>query len=36
MNFHDSPAEAEFRQRIRERLAESGDSVKRSHSDDSY
>jgi alkylation response protein AidB-like acyl-CoA dehydrogenase len=36
MNFQDSPAEAEFRQRIRAWLAESGDTVKRSHSDDAY
>jgi alkylation response protein AidB-like acyl-CoA dehydrogenase len=36
MDFHDSPDEAEFRQRIRHWLADSGDTVKRSHSDDSY
>ena len=36
MDFRDSPDEAEFRQRIRSWLAEQGDSVKRSHSDDGY
>jgi alkylation response protein AidB-like acyl-CoA dehydrogenase len=36
MDFNDSPEEAEFRRRIRSWLAEAGDSVKRSHSDDSY
>jgi alkylation response protein AidB-like acyl-CoA dehydrogenase len=36
MDFHDTPEEAEFRQRIRGWLAEQGDSVHRSHSDDSY
>ena len=36
MDFRDSPDEAEFRQRIRSWLAERGDTVKRSHSDDGY
>ncbi len=36
MDFRDSPDEAEFRQRIRTWLAERGDTVKRSHSDDGY
>lgn len=36
MNFHDSPDEAEFRQRIRAWLHSQGDTIKRSHSDDSY
>ena len=36
MDFHDAPEEAEFRQRIRTWLAERGDTVKRSHADDSY
>lgn len=36
MDFHDSADEAAFRQRIRQWLTEIGDSVHRSHSDDSY
>ncbi|MET0909942.1 MAG: acyl-CoA dehydrogenase family protein [Ilumatobacteraceae bacterium] len=36
MDFRDSPAEAEFRGRIRSWLAEQGDGIKRSHSDDGY
>ena len=36
MNFDDAPDEAEFRRRIRDWLGASGDSVKRSHSDDTY
>ena len=36
MDFHDAPDEAVFRQRIRDWLANSGESVKRSHSDDTY
>jgi len=36
MDFDDAPNEAEFRSRIRDWLAASGDSVKRSHSDDTY
>ncbi len=36
MDFHDAPAEAAFRQRIRTWLADQGDSIHRSHSDDSY
>ena len=34
--LHDSPDEAAFRHRIRTWLTESGDSVNRSHNDDSY
>ena len=36
MDFRDSPDEAAFRDRIRTWLAEQGDAVKRSHSDDGY
>ena len=36
MDFHDAPEESAFRQRIRQWLADAGDSVKRSHSDDDY
>jgi alkylation response protein AidB-like acyl-CoA dehydrogenase len=36
MDFDDSPEEASFRRRIRTWLAERGDSLRRSHSDDSY
>ena len=36
MNFHDSPDEAAFRERIRAWLHSQGDTIKRSHSDDSY
>ena len=36
MDFHDSPDEAEFRQRIRSWLEAQGVGVKRSHSDDGY
>jgi alkylation response protein AidB-like acyl-CoA dehydrogenase len=36
LDFHDAPAEAAFRQRIRTWLADQGDSIHRSHSDDSY
>ncbi len=36
MDFRDSADEAEFRRRIRSWLAEQGDGIKRSHSDDGY
>ena len=36
MDFRDSPDEAEFRSRIRSWLADQGDRIKRSHSDDGY
>ncbi len=36
MDFHDSPEEAAFRKRIRGWLADGGDTIKRSHTDDSY
>ena len=36
MDFHDSPDEAAFRARIRAWLDAEGDSLRRSHSDDSY
>jgi alkylation response protein AidB-like acyl-CoA dehydrogenase len=36
MDFHDAPEEAAFRQRIRAWLADQGDSIHRSHSDDGY
>ena len=36
MDFHDAPDEAEFRSRIRQWLADQGEDIKRSHSDDSY
>ena len=36
MDFHDAPDEAAFRHRIRTWLGEQGESIKRSHTDDSY
>src|SRR5262245_36161152 len=36
MDFHDSPDEAAFRERIRSWLDDQGGSIRRSHSDDGY
>ena len=36
MDFHDAPDEAAFRHRIRTWLEDQGESIKRSHTDDSY
>ena len=36
MDFHDAPDEATFRHRIRTWLEDQGESIKRSHTDDSY
>jgi len=36
MDFLDAPDEAEFRERFRTWLADQGDAIKRSHSDDEY